>query len=105
MSYEDLKEARAKRAEKEAANKAKGKGKRGQKCKSATPEADEATADKANRTDVKGHTWSCKLSHSPKLCRVAESLLRQDARYGAVIPTAGKGVHLALKSDYSSSDL
>jgi len=66
-----------------------------------------------HRTDVKGHTWSCKSSHSPKLCRVAESLLRQDARYGApsrlswqlVIPTAGKGVHLALKSDCSSSDL
>ena len=58
-----------------------------------------------HRTDVEGHTWSFKSSHSPKLCRVAESLLRQDARYGAVIPTAGKGVHLALKSDYSSSDL
>jgi hypothetical protein len=49
MSYEDLEEARAKRAEKETANEAKGKGKRGRKCKSATPEADEATADKAKR--------------------------------------------------------
>ena len=49
MSYEDLEEARAKRAEKEAANEAKGKGKRGRKCKSATPEADEAIADKAKR--------------------------------------------------------
>ena len=58
-----------------------------------------------HRTHVKGHTWSCKSSHSPKLCRVAESLLLQDARYGAVIPTAGKGVHLALESDCSSSDL
>jgi hypothetical protein len=45
MSYEDLEEARAKRAEKEA----KGKGKRGRKCTSATPEAEEATADKATR--------------------------------------------------------
>ena len=44
---------------------------------------------------------------------LAESLLRQDARYTAlsrlswqlVIPTAAKGVYLALKSDYSSSDL
>ena len=36
MSYEDLEEARAKRAEKEAAKEAKGKGKRGRKCKSAT---------------------------------------------------------------------
>ena len=46
--YEHLEEARAKRAEKEAA-KAKGKGKRGRKCKSATLEAEEATADKAKR--------------------------------------------------------
>jgi len=39
MSYEDLEEARAKRAEK-AAEEAKDKGKRGRKCKSAMPEAD-----------------------------------------------------------------
>ena len=49
MSYEDLEEARAKRAEKEAAKEAKGKGKRGQKCKSATAEEDEATIGKAKR--------------------------------------------------------
>ncbi|KAF4636619.1 hypothetical protein G7Y89_g1465 [Cudoniella acicularis] len=48
MSYEGLKEARAKRARKEAAKEAKGKGKRGRKCKSATLEAEEATTDKAN---------------------------------------------------------
>jgi septum formation inhibitor MinC len=40
MSYKDLEEARAKRAEKEAAKEAKGKGKRGRKRKRATPEAD-----------------------------------------------------------------
>ena len=39
MSYEDLEEARAKRAAKDAA-KAKGKGKRGRKRKSPAPEAD-----------------------------------------------------------------
>ena len=39
MSYEDLEEARAKRAAKDAA-KAKGKGKRGTKPKSPAPEAD-----------------------------------------------------------------
>lgn len=39
MSYEDLEEARAKRAAKDAA-KAKGKGKRGRKRKSSTPDAD-----------------------------------------------------------------
>jgi hypothetical protein len=46
MSYEDLEEARAKRAEKEAAKEAKGKGKRGRKPKSAAPEAEEVSADK-----------------------------------------------------------
>jgi uncharacterized protein (DUF2384 family) len=49
MSYKDLQEARAKRAAKDAAKEAKGKGKRSWKRKSATPEAEEATADKANR--------------------------------------------------------
>ncbi|KFY47128.1 hypothetical protein V494_00149 [Pseudogymnoascus sp. VKM F-4513 (FW-928)] len=47
MSYEDLEEARAKRAEKEAAKEAKGKGKRGRKCKSATSEVDEASMGNA----------------------------------------------------------
>ncbi|CAG8982160.1 hypothetical protein HYALB_00003595 [Hymenoscyphus albidus] len=52
ISYEDLEEARAKRAEKDAAkeakqNKGKAKGKRGQKCKNATPKADEVEVDKA----------------------------------------------------------
>ncbi|OBT48116.1 hypothetical protein VE00_01033 [Pseudogymnoascus sp. WSF 3629] len=48
MSYEDLEEARAKHANKEAAKEAKGKGKRGRKCKSATSEVDEASMGKAN---------------------------------------------------------
>jgi hypothetical protein len=47
MSYEDLQEARAKRAEEDAAKEAKDKGRRGRKRKSATPEAEEATAVKA----------------------------------------------------------
>jgi hypothetical protein len=49
MSYEDLEEARAKRAMKDAA-KAKGKGKRGRKAKvkSAVPETEEAIAGKEN---------------------------------------------------------
>ncbi|KAH8586347.1 hypothetical protein B0O99DRAFT_528831 [Bisporella sp. PMI_857] len=49
MSYKDLQEARAKRAEKDAAKEAKGKGNRGRKRKSATSEAEEATADKVKR--------------------------------------------------------
>jgi len=40
ISYKDLEEARAKRADKEAAKEAKGKGKRGRKRKSAALEAD-----------------------------------------------------------------
>jgi hypothetical protein len=47
MSYKDLQEAGAKRAAKDAAEEAKGKGKRSRKRKSATPEAEEATTDKA----------------------------------------------------------
>jgi len=45
MSYEDLEEARAKRAVKESSQAAKGKGKRGRKSKSSPPEAEEGTAD------------------------------------------------------------
>ncbi len=37
MSYEDLEEARSKRAEKEAAKSAKGKGRRGRKPKNIAP--------------------------------------------------------------------
>lgn len=42
MGYDELKEAREKRAEAEAAAKAKGKGKRGRKRTSAAPEEDTA---------------------------------------------------------------
>ena len=50
MSYKDIEVARAKRAEKEAAKEAKGKGKRGRKPKGAALEAEEAVADKGNRS-------------------------------------------------------
>ena len=49
MSYEDLEEARVKRVIKDAAKEAKGKGKRGRKRKSGTPEAEEVTAYKVTR--------------------------------------------------------
>jgi hypothetical protein len=52
ISYEDLEEARAKRAEKEAAREAKGKDKRGRKSKSAMPEADEAEADEVEADEA-----------------------------------------------------
>ncbi|KFY39077.1 hypothetical protein V495_06170 [Pseudogymnoascus sp. VKM F-4514 (FW-929)] len=48
MSYKDLEEAQAKRAEKEAAKEAKGKGKCSRKYKGATLEVDEASIGKAN---------------------------------------------------------
>jgi len=50
MSYEDLKEQREKRAKKEAAKRAEGKGKRGpQKPKSTVSAIEDASADKENR--------------------------------------------------------
>jgi hypothetical protein len=49
MSYEDLKEARAKRVVKESTKAAKGKGKRGRKSKSSLPEPEEDTAETARR--------------------------------------------------------
>ncbi|KAF2691669.1 hypothetical protein K458DRAFT_381512 [Lentithecium fluviatile CBS 122367] len=49
MSYEDLEEARAKRAEQDAAKEAKGKSKRSRKRKNATPETVEDTVDKTKR--------------------------------------------------------
>jgi hypothetical protein len=47
MSYEDLEEARAKRAVKESTQAAKGKEKRGRKRKSGTPEVDKGDVDTA----------------------------------------------------------
>jgi len=52
MSYEDLVEVRAKRVEKESAQEAKGKRRRGRKLKSSPPdllEAEKGTADMARR--------------------------------------------------------
>lgn len=51
MSYKDLKEVRAKRAAKETANVTAGKGKRGRKRKSLTPEA-EPDAEMGRMNDV-----------------------------------------------------
>jgi hypothetical protein len=42
MGFKELEEARAKRVAKDTTKEAKGKGKRGRKRKSATPEAEEA---------------------------------------------------------------
>jgi len=49
MSYEDLEEARAKRAVKESTQAAKGKGKHGRKRKSSPPEPEEDTTETARR--------------------------------------------------------
>ena len=45
MSYQDLEDARVKRAEKDAATAAKGKGKRGRKRKNTAPEANAFNAN------------------------------------------------------------
>jgi hypothetical protein len=49
ISYKDLKKARAKPDKKETVKEAKDKGKRGQKCKSATLKADKAIIYKVKR--------------------------------------------------------
>jgi hypothetical protein len=49
MSYKDLEEARAKRAEQDTAKEAKGKSKRGRKRKNAMPETVEDSVDKTKR--------------------------------------------------------
>jgi hypothetical protein len=80
MSYEDLEEARAKRAEKEAEKEAKGKGKRGRKRKSAMLDADEATTNKAKRGRKRKSTMPeadasvpkakvARMSNAPELAR------------------------------------
>ncbi|OBT81120.1 hypothetical protein VE02_10223 [Pseudogymnoascus sp. 03VT05] len=74
MSYEDLVEARAKRAGKEAAKEAKGNGKRGRKCKSATP--DEAITDKAKRGQKRKRAMPKADASEPK----AKVVTRQSQR-------------------------
>jgi hypothetical protein len=49
ISYQDLKETRAKRIVKESTQAAKGKGKRGRKSKSSPPEPEEDTVETARR--------------------------------------------------------
>ncbi|KAF4627109.1 hypothetical protein G7Y89_g11046 [Cudoniella acicularis] len=73
ISYEDLEEARAKRAEKEAAKEAKGKGKRGRKRKSGTPEADEGTADTARRSQKRKSAAQEAPEPSNKVARVSKA--------------------------------
>jgi hypothetical protein len=52
MSYEDLEEARAKRAAKEEAKAIKGKGKRGRKRKGAAPETDASEPKVARMSEM-----------------------------------------------------
>jgi hypothetical protein len=86
MSYEDLKEARVKRAEKDTAKEAKGKGKRGRKRQSATPEADDVTPVKAKR----GRKWKSALPEADapepniKVARMSKAPLPETARASVV---------------------
>ncbi|MCJ1363236.1 hypothetical protein MMC16_002343 [Acarospora aff. strigata] len=88
MSYKDLEEARAKRAEKEAAREAKGKGKRGRKCKSATLEAEEATADEANRGRKRKSTVPEADAPEPKV-KVARISNAPESARGSVVQMSG----------------
>jgi hypothetical protein len=89
MSYADLQEARVKRAKKDAAKEAKGKGKRGRKRKSATPEAVEATADKAKRGRKRKSVGLKAEAPEPiaKVARTSKALAR-----ASVVQTSGTPV-------------
>jgi len=73
MSYEDLKEARTKRAEKEAAKEAKGKGKRGRKPKNSPLEANDASGDKENHGRKRRSTEADAPEPKAKKARMIES--------------------------------
>lgn len=74
MSYEDLNEARAKRAKKEATKEAKGKGKRGRRPKSAMLEVEEASADEGKRRKRKSPALETDaLELKAKVARMIES--------------------------------
>ncbi|KAG4439421.1 hypothetical protein IFR05_005114 [Cadophora sp. M221] len=96
MSYEDLEEAQAKRAIKAA----KGKGKRGPKRKSGTPEADEGTADTARRSRKRQSA----AQDLPKPSnRVARALATASAVQVSATPIAENEIVPALWSMESSS--
>jgi len=73
MSWEDLKEARTKRAEKEAAKEAKGKGKRGRKPKNTVLETEDASADKDNRGRKRKSTEADAPELNAKMARRSEA--------------------------------
>ncbi|KAH7317393.1 hypothetical protein BKA65DRAFT_411205, partial [Rhexocercosporidium sp. MPI-PUGE-AT-0058] len=89
MSYKDLKEARVKRAEKDTAKKAKGKGKRSRKRRSATPEANAAIPVKTKRgRKQKSNLPEADASEqSIKVARMSEALLPETARASVVQTT------------------
>jgi hypothetical protein len=82
MSYEDLEEARVKRAEKDAAKEAKGEGKRSRKRRSATPEVDTATPVKTKRGRKRKSDLPEADAPEPsiKMARMSEALLPESAR-------------------------
>jgi hypothetical protein len=89
MSYEDLEEARVKRAEKDAAKEAKGKGKRSRKRRSATPEVDTATLVKTKRGRKRKSDLPEGDAPEPriKVPRMSEALLPETTRASVVQTT------------------
>jgi hypothetical protein len=71
ISYEDLKEARAKRVVKESTQAAKGKGKRGRKSKSSPPEPEEDTAEPARRGRKRKSAKPEGLEPTDKMARIS----------------------------------
>jgi hypothetical protein len=89
MSYEDLEEARVKRAEKDAAKEAKGKGKRSRKRRSVTLEADAVTPVQTKRgRKRKSDLLEADVPEpSIKVARMSEALLLETARASMVQTT------------------
>jgi hypothetical protein len=73
MSYEDLKEARAKRVVKDSAQVAKGKGKRGRKSKSSPAELEEGIAETARRRRKRKSTELETLELTNKVARISNA--------------------------------
>jgi hypothetical protein len=88
MSYEDLEDARTKRAEKEAAKQAKGKGTRGRKPKSAAPEVEEVSTDERDRGRKRKSAATEAAAPEPKakVARMSEGLEPAMAPVAQMIP-------------------
>lgn len=99
MSYEDLEEARAKRAEKEAAKEAKGKGKRGRKRKKTTPDADALEANASESEADASESEADASQPFAKMVRMSEAPARSPVvRMSGTPPEEGNIVPNPLRA-------